>query len=174
MQRDQSVVNEPLEERAGEIDVESADHRARERDVPFEARSPGQVDDHPRQGLVQRHVGVAVAADARLVAGGARESLPEGDADVLDGVVRVDVQVALRLDLEVDQAVARDLVEHVIEERHPGLEPALAGAVEVDPDPDPGLGSVSDDFGASLGHEVSWLAPSGSGRPGPVRLSGWA
>ena len=47
-----------------------------------------------------------------------RDRLPERDADVLDRVVRVDVQVALRAHGEVDHAVARDLVEHVVEERH--------------------------------------------------------
>ena len=48
----------------------------------------------------------------------------ERDADVLDGVVRVDVQVALGAHVEVDHAVARDLVEHVVEERHAGGEAA--------------------------------------------------
>jgi hypothetical protein len=46
--------------------------------------------------------------------------LAERDADVLDGVVGVDVQVALRLDVEVEHAVARHLVEHVLEKRHAG------------------------------------------------------
>ena len=61
------------------------------------------------------------------------ERLAERDADVLDGVVRVDVQVALaRATVEVEHAVARDLVEHVVEERHAGGELGAAGAVEVD------------------------------------------
>jgi hypothetical protein len=37
-------------------------------------------------------------------------------------VVAVDVQVALGLDLEVDQAVAGDLLEHVVEEADAGGE----------------------------------------------------
>ena len=76
---------------------------------------------------------MAVAADARLVAERLGDRLAERDADVLDRVVRVDVQVALGLDLEVEHAVARDLVEHVVEERHAGGESfAAAAAVEVD------------------------------------------
>ena len=34
--------------------------------------------------------------------------------------------------LQIDEPVARDLVEHVIEERHATGEISLAGAVEVD------------------------------------------
>jgi hypothetical protein len=46
-------------------------------------------------------------------------------------MVRVDVHVAPRRDLEVDHAVPRHLVEHVFKERHPGSEPPLPRAVEV-------------------------------------------
>ena len=101
-------------------------------DVELEPRAPGEIDDDARQRLVERHVGVAVARDALLVAERLGQRLAERDADVLDGVVRVDVQVALGLDLEVDHAVPRDLVEHVVEERHAGGELGPAGAVEVD------------------------------------------
>ena len=45
---------------------------------------------------------------------------------------RVDVQVALGVDVEVEHAVARDLVEHVVEERHAGGELGAAAAVEID------------------------------------------
>ena len=95
----------------------------------------GEIDHHPRQRLVERHVGVAVADQAALVADRLADRLAEGDADVLDGVVAVDVQVALGLDLEIDQAVAGDLLEHVVEEADAGGELGGAGAVEVDARP---------------------------------------
>ncbi len=57
--------------------------------------SPGEVHDHARQRLVERNVGVAVAADALLVAQRLGHRHAERDADVLDRVVGVDVQVAL-------------------------------------------------------------------------------
>ena len=52
-----------------------------------------------------------------------RNTSPSGDADVLDGVVAVDVEVARRLHVEVEAAVAAELVEHVVEEREPGATP---------------------------------------------------
>ena len=78
-----------------------------------------------RDSASSGHVGVAVAADALLVADGLGEGLAEGDADVLDGVVIVDMQVALALDVQVDQAVAGDLVHHVVEEGTPVSNRAL-------------------------------------------------
>ena len=94
--------------------------RARVNFTWYRARAAGEIDHHARQRLVERHVGVAEAAHARLVADRPGERLSQRDADVLDGVVRIDVQVALGFDLEVEHAVAGHLVEHVLEERQAG------------------------------------------------------
>ena len=151
VQGDQGVVGEALEELVREVDVEGADHRARERHVELEARPPGQVDHHARQRLVERNVGMAVTDDAFLVADGGLERLAKRDADVLDRVVRVDMEVALGADGEIDHAVARDLVQHVVEERHAGGEVGAAAAVEVDLDGDLGLGRLALDPGGAAG-----------------------
>src|SRR6185503_12820863 len=60
--------------------------------------------------------------------------------------VPIDVQVALRLDLEVEHAVARHLVEHVLEERQVGGEPGRVLAVQVELHPDLGFLGVAGDF----------------------------
>jgi hypothetical protein len=62
VQRDQRVVDEALEELEGQLGVEAADHAGLEGHVHVQARAAGEVDHHARQRLVQRHVGVAVAA----------------------------------------------------------------------------------------------------------------
>ena len=77
---------------------------------------PGHVDDALRDGLVERHEGVAVAADAGLVAERLAQRLADADRGVLDGVVGVDVQVALGADREVDQRVTAERGEHVVVE----------------------------------------------------------
>ena len=89
----------------------------------------------------------AVAADAALVAEGLRERAAEGDADVLDGVVVVDVEVAGGAGREVDERVAGELVEHVVEEADAGLVVVPAGAVEVERDRERGLGGLAGDLG---------------------------
>ena len=73
--------------------------------------------------------------------------LAQRDADVLDRVVAVDMQVAIGLDVQVDQAVARDLVQHVVEKADAGMQLRLAAAVEVDAHRDAGFGRVAGDLG---------------------------
>src|SRR6185503_2902537 len=141
VQADQRVIDEALKELMGQIDVESADHRPGELDVVFESGPPGEVDDDPRQGLVERHIRVAVAHQPGFVAQRLLDRLAEGDADVLDGVMTVDVQIALGIDRQVDHAVARDLIEHVVEERYAGRKLGAAAAVEIDAYDDPRLAS---------------------------------
>ncbi len=74
----------------------------------------------------------AVAADAGAVAQRLGEALAQHDAGILGGVVIVDVQVALGAQGDVDQAVAAQLLQHVVEEADAGLDVVLAGAVEID------------------------------------------
>ena len=109
-----------------------ADRRAGEVHVEDERRPAGEVDRDLGQGLVHRHDRPAVAVDAALVAECLLDRLAEDDADVFDGVVRIDLQIALGVDVEVDQAVPREQVEHVIEEPDAGLDAARAGAVEIE------------------------------------------
>ncbi len=137
--RHQRVVREALEEFVNEVDVERADERAHERHVEFEPRTAGEIEDDARQRFVERHVRVAVAADAALVAERLSHGLAERDADVLDRVVRVDVQIALGRDGEVEHAMATHLVEHVIEKRNAGRKLRVAAAVDHDADLDLGL-----------------------------------
>jgi hypothetical protein len=103
-----------------------------------------------------------VAADAFLVANSPGQRLADRDADILHRVVSVDVQITLGLDLEVDQTVPGHLIEHVLEKRHTGIEPALAGTVEVDADFNLGLQGVPADLGAACRHADAAL---------PVRMN---
>ena len=62
------------------------------------------------------------------------KGLAEGNAGVFHRVVGIDVQIALGLDIQINQAVARDLVQHVIEKRHAGGEFGSAGAIKIEAD----------------------------------------
>ncbi len=55
----------------------------------------------------------------------------ERDADVLDGVVLINVEIAARGEFQIEAAVARNLFEHVIEETNAGRDLRLAAAVEI-------------------------------------------
>ena len=99
VQRDRGVVGERLEDVPGQRGgVVRADRGRRTvRLVVHEVGPAGQVDRGLHQRLVHRDQRVAEPAGAGLVAGGLRERLAERDRGVLDGVVRVDVQVAVDL-----------------------------------------------------------------------------
>src|SRR5205814_22740 len=90
-------------------------------DVEDERGAPGEINGDLRQSFIHRDDGPAIAVDAALVADGLFDRLTQHDADIFDGVMRIDVKVPLGLDGEIDQAVARQQVEHVIEEADAGL-----------------------------------------------------
>src|SRR3989338_632130 len=76
----------------------------------------------------------STAADTRASSIGIEavpERLAHHDPPVLDGVVLVDLDVALRLDTEVHQPVLRPRLEHVAEERNRGVHLRRARAVQV-------------------------------------------
>ena len=114
-----------------QLDVEVADLRLLDAHVVDEERATGQVDDARHERLVERHRRLAEAPDAGLVAERLAKRLAERQPDVLDGVVVVDVEVARRLEREVEEPVAREYLEHVVQERDAGLHLVAPAPVDV-------------------------------------------
>ena len=115
----------------GQLVLEPSRDAVRDRHaLPDEQRAAGDVERARRARLVHRHDGVAVADDPRPVAERLRQRLAEHQAGVLDRVVRAGLQVAADVDVEVQPAVAREQVEHVVEEADARAARAQAGAVE--------------------------------------------
>src|SRR5471032_1654036 len=146
MQRHPSMIHEAAEEFDGEIDVERTNACTRERNVKLQSRPARKIDHHARQRFVERHVGMAVAANALAIANGLCHRLSQRDARVFHRVVVIDMKVAMRFDFKVEEAVTRDLVEHVVEKRHAGSELLLAGAVQVELHTDLRFAGVANDF----------------------------
>ena len=92
--------------------------------------------------------------DSFLVTQSARNRLAEHNADVLDRVMRVYLEVPFRLDTEVHHAVACHLIEHVLEKRDTGVEPCFAASIEVEAELDLSFLGVSFDCGFALLHGV--------------------
>src|SRR3546814_1755847 len=55
-----------LEELASQVHIEAAYMRTRKGNVVVQARATRKINHHTRQGLVQRHIGMAIAAQAGL------------------------------------------------------------------------------------------------------------
>src|SRR5271157_5189973 len=134
VQREAGIAGQGLEELAHELGVERADCLGREFGLEDEERPARYVQRDAGQGLVHRQKAVGVAGQAAFVAERFGERLADGDADVLDGVVIVDVAVALGANGEVDEGMTRKLIEHVIEKADAGRDVGRARSVEVEAD----------------------------------------
>src|SRR5690606_10586466 len=177
--RGECMVRESLEELASQVNVEAADVRAGVRYVVEESGAAGRIDDHSRECFVQWYVGMAVAAHAGLIAHGGGKGLAQRDADIFHGVVVVDVDVTVAMDVEVDQAMAGDLVQHVVQEGDTGVDTLTAGAVKIDGYPNTGLLGVAGNVGCThvrLGYQWiqdgtrRWRHVREALRRGPARM----
>jgi len=132
---------------------ELADARLAELPVELVQRPPGDVDDDARHGLVQRDAPVREPLDAALLAEGLVEGLSECDADVLDGVVVVYLEVAVAAHGQVEEAVPGERRQHVVEEADAGVHRAVAVAVHVESHLDVRLGRLPGHGRSSVGHD---------------------
>src|SRR5262249_34331541 len=82
--------------------------------------APAEVHRGQAQSFVHGHQEIARAHDAALVAQCAVERLAQGKADVLYRVVLVHVKIAGGFELQVERAVPRKKLQHVVEEADPG------------------------------------------------------
>ena len=156
MQPDPRMHRDGLKKFANQLGVEIADFLRRKFDLVNEKGPTGNIHDDAGQRLVERHMGVAITGDALAVAERRVHRLAEGDADVLDRVMRVDVQVALGGQFQIERRVAGDLVEHVVEKADACRNMRVSGAVEADGDRNLRLGGIALDFAAA--HGISWLS----------------
>jgi hypothetical protein len=92
------------------------------------------------------------------------EGEPEREPDILDRVVAVDFDVSAGLDGEIEEAVAREGVEHVVEERERRVRLALTRAVDEELEIDLRLGGVAGDGGSARAHGQLVITRPGSGR----------
>ena len=154
---------ERLEGMLDELERQPADALAAERQVDHRVRPATDIDDGRGDRLVHR-------ARRRRRTGGcparspsaSRERRPEDERDVLDGVVLVDLEVAVRLDREVEEAVVRERAQEVVVEADPGVDGRVAGAVEPEGDGDVGLaGGPGDRHAAALARADGEFAERG-------------
>lgn len=104
-----------------EFGVEGADLGRGDFGEEDEVASSAEIDGGGDEGFVHGEDAVSVAADPGFVSQGLSESLSEGDADIFGGVVVIDVEVAGAADMEVDEAMFGEEVEHMFEEADPGF-----------------------------------------------------
>src|SRR2546428_6557973 len=143
VERQPSGLRERLEEVRIERRVEATDGARRGLEVVREVRPAAQVDGDVHEALVHRDRDRGIAGDPFAASERGVQRAPEREADVLHGVVLIHVEVAFRLQREVEQPVHGDELEHVIEERQARSDIGLAFPIEPQGDLDVGLLALS-------------------------------
>ena len=100
--------------------------------IVHKIRPPAQIHGAERQRLVHRQHAAAVPHKAGLVAQRLLEGGAQRNADVLDRVVAVYIQIAVAGHAQIKQAVAGKAVQHMVKKADAGVQVGLAGAVKVD------------------------------------------
>ena len=130
---------------------------------PNQERPAAEIDHAPCQAFIHRHVGLAgegvprvearaVATDALFVAQRLEEGLAEGDAAILDRVVRVHRQITAASERQIHDRVPGEEHQHVVEECNSRADRRMALAVHVQFQTDRGFSRFSVDPGLSLNH----------------------
>lgn len=122
---DMRSVGKAFEEMEKHFGRDVADAFAAERSVPYEPRTPAEVDGDGAETVIHRQT-VAITFDAPLVGERLSDTAAERKRSILDGVVLVYVKVAFCAHEEVDAAVFAYLFEHVVEEAEPCVDVADA------------------------------------------------
>src|SRR5277367_2531790 len=113
-------VGQRLHKVVHQLGLEVADALLADGDVVSQVRAAADIDNRSADGLVERYGRLAEALDSGAIAKRLAKGPAYYDADVLDRVMVVYVQIAAGLDLQIEKSVAREALEHVIEERHAG------------------------------------------------------
>ena len=88
-----------------------------------------------------------------------REALPQDDPHVFDRVVLIDVEISVGFEVEVEAAVLREKLEHVVEETNAGRDFVASPAVNAQARLDPSFLGIATNLGLS-----HWFPIAGSPR----------
>src|SRR5688572_13581398 len=121
---------EAVEEVVDQFALQVAHHPHLDLQIDDRVRPPAEIDRNDGERFVHRHDEVAGAIDALAIAERLEERFTEHDADVFDGVVLIHVEIARRLQRQIESAVACKQLEHVIEETDAGADVVAAAAVD--------------------------------------------
>ena len=139
MQRELGVARKGVEELDGQLGIEAAHALGRHGQLAIGLPTTRDVNGGHHERLVHGNRRIGKARNARLVTQRLAERLAQHDARILDGVVRVDLNVAHRVHRQIEQAMAAKGVEHVVEKRHASRDIARTGSIQVELDDNIGL-----------------------------------
>ena len=149
MQIRTGMMHEAIEEIGQQLRLQIADE-AHLHQVFINQRGPAaQIHGNHGQRLIHRQHEISRAVDAFAVAQSLRKQLPHDDADIFHGMVLVHIEIAIGFQLEVEAAVLREQLQHVIEEADAGRDLIASAAFDAQFGGDARLFGVAFDFSGS-------------------------
>ena len=142
-------IHEAIEEIVDELGLQVADQSHLHPVLVDQRGASAEIDRDHGESFVHRKNEVAGAIDAFAIAERLGEQLSEHDARVLHGVVLIDVEIAIGVELQVEAAVLGEELEHVIEEADSGGDFVAAAAFEFERAADARLFGVALNGGGS-------------------------
>ena len=149
---------EPFEEIVHELGLQIAHAPRGDFQIHHRVGPAAEIHGGHGKGFVHRHHEVAGAIDAAAVAERLRHGLAEGDAEIFHGVMLIDIEIARRRDVQIEPAVPREELEHVIQEADAGADAVLSLSIEPQCQRDGGLGRPAVDQRAA--HNTSSITAS--------------
>jgi hypothetical protein len=131
-----SGLRETLEEIFEQLSLKITDVGRRDFRADDAVRAAAEIHGGGRERFVHRHEEVSGTEDATLGAKRFCDGVAECYTHILDSVMLVHVEVPFGGDVEIESAVARDKIKHVIEEPNAGGDAGFSAAVEIQPETD--------------------------------------
>ena len=126
-----------------ECGIKIADSQALYRHTVIKESSARKIDGTKHQRLVHRKNDVAIAADAATVAKCFGKSLAKTDTDVLDRVVRIDLNITVADHVKVKASVACKEGEHMVKKAHARVYIAFSASINIKGQLDLGFRGIS-------------------------------
>jgi hypothetical protein len=126
-----SCLCETLEEVFGKFGLKAADRGCREFCFHHAKGPAAKIDGCRGQGFIHGHQKVPGAENAAFVSESGVDRFAEGDADIFDGVMLVDIEVAGGFQAKIETTMAGHQIEHVVEKTDTGRYFGFASAVEI-------------------------------------------
>ena len=82
--------------------------------------APAEIDCREAEGFIHGHDKISGTENSALIAERLRKGLPQADSHIFHGMMLIDVEVALCGKIEVESAVVREKLEHVIKKSNAG------------------------------------------------------
>ena len=89
-----------------------------------------EIDRRDGQCFVHRHHEITCPIDPAPIPERGRDGFAQCDTDILDGVMLIDIEIAIGRELQIERAMPGKQLEHVIEKPDPGMDVIATLAVK--------------------------------------------